>query len=158
MSHNEVAKMRGEVSRRADRRNVTADQLAARANLSSQRAMVRTLAQIREASQMSEAALAEAIGATEEIVEQIENFEYDLSLTELRHLAIALDAIVEVKVYARNAAEYTRSVHRQLEDLLRGGGQRVWRNMESSHQQRRALNEMNFGGHEFASWATKDRA
>ena len=103
---------------------VSHEQIVARANLRIQREMVARFREIRESSGLSTSELADQLGATSEMVEAIESFEYDLSLTEIRHIAIALKAIVEVRVHIATAEHYAKTARRTLEELIET--RRIW--------------------------------
>lgn len=94
------------------------EQILARANIDYQHLMVRQFKAIRESASMSTSELADLLEAPESMITAIENFEYDLSLTEVRHLAIALNAIVEVRVHMATAEEYAKTASRHLAEVL----------------------------------------
>lgn len=96
---------------------VTTQALIAQYNLHAQKQMIAALAEIRQAS-MSQERLAELLGASTEMVRQIESFEYDLNFTEVRHLALALDSLIEIKVLARNAVEHADKLREEISELV----------------------------------------
>lgn len=108
---------------------ITREQLVARANLRFQKEMVNKFREIRDSSGLSPEDLADHLGATKDMIEAIENFEYDLSLTEIRHLAIALNAIVEVQVHISTAEEYVKTANQHLAELLDVG--KLWQQSHS---------------------------
>lgn len=124
----DIRRRKNELSPRLS--NVTPEQVVARANLRFQRDMVNQFRSIRESAGLSPAQLADQLGATEKMINSIEDFEYDLSLTEIRHLALALDAIVEVQVHISTAQRYAETANKHLAELLNVG--ELWGSAKNS--------------------------
>ncbi|WP_157365102.1 helix-turn-helix domain-containing protein [Arthrobacter sp. QXT-31] len=75
-------------------------QLVSDANNSSQHKLLMDLAKARMMRGLTVQKVAELLGATTEIVEDIESGDYEPNLTELRQYAYAIEAVVEFRVHA----------------------------------------------------------
>lgn len=104
--------------RATGRHRLTSEQLIARTNFSYQRRMVDALRAAREALGMSRETLAAELGASVELVRAFEAFEYDLTLTEVRHISLALEAFVEIRVHNKSTSEYSSQLYGELVRLL----------------------------------------
>lgn len=70
----------------------------ARQNLDNQVALVEALKQARIASGISEEMAAEALGITVSLLQAVEGFRVDLTLTDLRQYAYACNAVIEYDI------------------------------------------------------------
>lgn len=75
----------------------------ARINLANQKGLIRDLTQARHASGRSKQVVADLLGCEVEVIDLIENFEYDMTLSEIRVYAFAVDALIEIDITPRKA-------------------------------------------------------
>jgi len=68
------------------------------ANLLAQEALIKSLRDARVTAGLTVEEVAARLGVGVEIVQQVEAHEYDMSLTELRQYAYAVDAFIEYDV------------------------------------------------------------
>ncbi|PSS43662.1 hypothetical protein C6401_11070 [Arthrobacter woluwensis] len=75
--------------------------------------MLDELINAREAAGKSADDVAEYLGVTVDQVEEVESGQYELNLTELRQWALAVEAIVEIRVFNR-ALEKTPEIYQAI--------------------------------------------
>ncbi|MGQ7788705.1 helix-turn-helix domain-containing protein [Nesterenkonia sp. K-15-9-6] len=99
------------------RRDVTPG-LIARVNVRNQSELLEELRDAREASNLSESDLAERLGVDPEIVFQIESGEYELTLTELRQVALGLEVMIDFDVVRPSQVAFANGVEKYMVRVL----------------------------------------
>ncbi|WP_405475703.1 helix-turn-helix domain-containing protein [Paenarthrobacter ilicis] len=93
-------------------------QLVSDANNNSQHRLLFDLVRAREARGRTVEEVAEILGTTLDTVEDIESGDYEPNLTELRHYAYAIEAVIEFRVHACAVADLSSAKTRFSEWLV----------------------------------------
>lgn len=106
--------------------------------------LVSQLQAAREARKLTRSQVAECLGATEEMVEDIEMGHYELNLSELRHYAFAIDAVVDYRVRP-NFSAFLREIQvLDFSSIWQQGNSQKWRSLPAKNQIQDTLNVATF--------------
>lgn len=106
--------------------------------------LVSQLQAAREAKKLTRIQVAECLGATEEMVEDIEMGHYELNLSELRHYAFAIDAVVDYRVRP-NFSAFLREIQAlDFSSIWQRGNSQKWRSLPAKNQIQDTLNVATF--------------